>query len=81
MEDLGYPALIEEWKQNIHADAYENNLYQDVKISSIKKNIDRNHKTEYWPTNIKEILNWLPFSIMEFNTDRIENDKNLYRHC
>ena len=39
MEDLDHPALIEEWKQNIDADAYENNLNKDVKIPSIKKNL------------------------------------------
>ena len=40
MEDLYHPALIEEWKQNIDAAAYENNLNQDVKVPSInRKNI------------------------------------------
>ena len=33
---------------------------QDVNIPSIKKN-DCNDKSEYWPTSIKEGLNWLPF--------------------
>ena len=63
MENLDYPALIEEWKQNIDAAAYEKNLYQDLKLPSIKKKIDRNDKIEYWPTSIKESLNWLPFLI------------------
>ena len=39
MENLDYPALIEEWKQNIDAAAYEKNLYQDLKLPSIKKKI------------------------------------------
>ena len=63
MEDLYHPALIEKWKQNIDAAAYEKNLNRDVKIPSIKKKIDRNDKTEYCPTSIKESLNWLPFYI------------------
>ena len=63
MDDLDHTALIEEWKQNVDAAAYENNLNQDVKIPSIKKKIDRNNKPEYWPTSIKESLNWLPFLI------------------
>ena len=28
-----------------------------------EEKIDRNDKTEYWPTIIKESLNWLPFYI------------------
>ena len=52
------------------------NLKKDVKIPPIKKKIDRNDKTEYWPTSTKESLNWLPFSdIMEFTADRIYDDK------
>ena len=75
MEDLYHPALIEDWKQNINAAAYEKNLYKDLKIPSINKQIDRDDKTEYWPTSIEESLNWLPFfHIMEFTADRIDND-------
>ena len=62
MDDLYHPMLIEEWKQNINATAYENNLNQDVKIPSIKKKY-RNNKNEYWPTRIKESINWLHFYI------------------
>ena len=48
---------------------------QDVKIPSIKKKMDRNKKTENWPTSIKESINWLPFYIIAFTADKIENDK------
>ena len=61
MVDIDHPELIEEWKQNLDAADYENNLNQDVKIQSIKKKIDYNDKTEYWPKIIKESINWLPF--------------------
>ena len=54
-----------------HAAAYENDINKDVKITSIRKN-DHNDKTEYRPTSIKEILNWLPsFDIMEVTVHRI----------
>ena len=53
MDNIDHPALIEEWKQHIDAAAYEKNLDQYVKMPSIKKKIDRNNKTEYWPTSIK----------------------------
>ena len=70
--------MIEEWKQNLDTAAYEENIYKDVKLPSIKKKIDRNDKTEYWTKSIKESLNWLPFfDIMDFTADMIENDKNL----
>ena len=45
MDDLDHPALIEEWKQNLDAAAYEKNLNQYVKIPSVQKKIDRNDET------------------------------------
>ena len=43
----------------------------------MKNKIDRDYKIEYWPKIIMESLNWLPFlDIMEFTSDRIDNDKN-----
>ena len=63
MDDLDHTAFIEEWKKYIDAAAYEKNLYKDVKLPSIKKKIDRNDKTEYWPNIIKESLHWLLFYI------------------
>ena len=72
MEDLDHPALNEEWKQNIDTATYEKNMNQDVNLPSIKKKIDCNNKTEYWPTSIKESLNCLPFlDIMYFNAYKI----------
>ena len=53
MDDIGQSALIGVWKIIIDVSAYENNLNQDVNITSIQKQIDRNDKTEYWPTSIK----------------------------
>ena len=61
MKNINHPALIEEWKQNLDFAAYENNIKQYMKITSIKKQNDRNDKTEYWPTSINESLNWFPF--------------------
>ena len=61
MEDIEHPKLIKEWIQNIDAAAYENNLYKDETLPSIKKKVDGNDKTEYWPKSIMESLNWLPF--------------------
>ena len=57
MEYLEHLAFIEEWIQNLDTAAYEKNINRDVRISSIKKQIDRNEKTENWQTIIKESLN------------------------
>ena len=38
MEDLDHTEFIEEWKQNIDAADYENNLYKYVKLPANKKN-------------------------------------------
>ena len=54
------------------------NPHKDEKLPSMKMKIDRNYKTECWPKSIMGIINWLPlFYIMEFNVDRIDNDKYL----
>ena len=36
---------------------------QRCKVTANEEKIDRNDKTEYWPTNIKEILSCLLFLI------------------
>ena len=78
MDDLDNHALIKEWKKKIDAAAYEENLIQYVKKPSIKKKINRNEINKYWPTSIKESLNWLPFfDITELTVDRIDNDNFL----
>ena len=62
MDYLDRPVLIEEWKQNLDSVAYENNINQYVKLTSMnsKKQIFRNDKTEYCPTSINGSLYWLP---------------------
>ena len=47
MDYIYHPALIEEWKQNLDAAAYEKNLNQDIKVPSIKKKINRNEINKY----------------------------------
>ena len=37
MDDLDHPEFIEQWKQNLDASAYEENINQDVKLPSVKK--------------------------------------------
>ena len=58
MRDIEHPALIEEWIQNIDAAAHEKDEHKDENLPSMKKKIDRNHKTECWPKIIMKSLNW-----------------------
>ena len=45
----------------------------------MKKKIEHNYKTEFWPKIIMKSLNWLPFlDITEFTADKIKNDENLF---
>ena len=75
LKDLDHPALLEEQKQNIYADAYEKNLNQYVKLPSKKKEMDIHDSLDYWPKIIKDGINWLSFlDIMEYTADMIEND-------
>ena len=45
----------------------------------MKKKIDHNYKTDFWPKRIMESLNWSPFlDVTEFTADKINYDKNLF---
>ena len=61
--------MIEEWKQNIDATAYEKTLNQYLKLTSKKKKLDRLDSIEYWPTSIKRVsighLYWISWSILK----------------
>ena len=57
MKYIEHPAFIEEWIQNLDAASYENNIYKDEKLPSIKKKFYRNDKTEYWTKIIVESIN------------------------
>ena len=61
MEYLKHTALIKEWIQNIDAAAHENNLHKDEKLTSMKKKVDRNYKTECWKSHNGK-SQWVTFS-------------------
>ena len=37
LKDINHPALLQEWKLNIDATAYENNIYANISKPSDKK--------------------------------------------
>ena len=55
--------------------AYQKYIHNEIKLPSKKKGTDRHDKMNYWPTSIKDVINWSPFmNIMEYTSYRIENE-------
>ena len=65
MGNLDRPELTEEWKQNLDADTYGKRKPRCKSTIKEDKMFDRNNKTEYWPTIIKEGLKWIHFLISQ----------------
>ena len=61
MKDLEHPAFIEEFIQNLDAAAYKKSLHKDEKLTSMKKKVDRNYKTECWKSHNGK-SQWVTFS-------------------
>ena len=54
------------------------NINKEINLPSNKKEIDHHDKMTYWPTSIKEVINWFPFlDIMKYIADRIYNQITL----
>ena len=58
---INHPALIQEWKLNLYASAYEKKIDSGVYKPSDKKEIDCHDSDSYWPTSIKDTINLFPF--------------------
>ena len=54
---IDHPTLIQEWKRNLDAAAYEKNANKYIKIPSKNKETDLHCSIDYWPTIIKEGIN------------------------
>ena len=77
-KNIDHLALIQEWKQNLDAAAYEKNVHQEIKIPPKKKEINCHGIMTYCPTSIREVINWFPFmDTMGYTADMIENDITL----
>ena len=75
---INHPALIQEWKLNIHAAAYEKKIDSDVYKTSAKRKIDCHDSNSYWTTSIKYTIQWFPFiTIMEHTANIINPNKLL----
>ena len=61
LNNINNPTLIQEWKLNLDAAAYEKRIYSDVYKPSYKKEIDCHDSDSNWPTSIKDTIHWFPF--------------------
>ena len=70
-------AFLQEWKLNIDAADYENNMEANMYKPS-KNNFNRIDDHEHWPGSIKSTIQWFPFHIIMEHTENImQDDKHL----
>ena len=63
MDDLDHPVLIEEWKKILIL-LIMKTIHTKMHSYHQLRNIYHNDKTEYWPTSIKESIDWSLFYII-----------------
>ena len=61
IKEIHHPALIQEWKLNLDAAEYENNMKANMYKPSDKNKIHCVDSDEHWPTSIKKTIQWFPF--------------------
>ena len=70
--------MLQEWRLNIDAAEYKNNIDANWYRPSEKRKIHRVYSGDYWPTSIKETIRWFPFlTIMEHTENITENNNGL----
>ena len=73
---INHPALLQEWKLNIDAAAYEKYIDANMSKPSDKKEIDRHDRNLYCQTSFKNTIQWSPFiSIMEHTANILKPNK------
>ena len=71
LNDINHTALVEEWKLNLDATAYEKKIDANVNRPSDKKEIDHHGRKVYWPIITKETIQWFPFQSIVDHTEGI----------
>ena len=68
--------MIQKWKLNLDAAEYENKIDSDVYKPSAKKEIDCHDSDSYWPTSIKDTIQWFTFiTIIEHTANILDPNK------
>ena len=70
LKNINHPALLQERKLNLDAASYEKNDANAYKPSA-KREIDLQDRDLYWPTSIKDRIQWFTFITIMKHT---END-------
>ena len=74
IKEINHPEIIKEWKLNIYATEYENNMAETY-ILYDKKKINRQAYHYHWPASIKSTCQWFPFhAIMEYTGNIMQDD-------
>ena len=70
--------MIQEWKLNLNAEEYERNIDTNLYKPSEKKKVNSHNSDKYWPTSIKDTIQWFPFlAIMENATNILQTNNGL----
>ena len=71
IQGINHPALLQEWRLNIDAAEYEQNIDANLYKPSKKKKFNCHDSEDYWPTSIKEKIQWFTFIIIMEHTANI----------
>ena len=65
--------MIQEWKLNLYAAEYKRNIYANLHKPSGETKFNPIDSEDYWPTSIKETIQWFTFlAIMEHTANIME---------
>ena len=70
--------MLQEWKLIIDAAEYERNIDSNLYKTSEKNKFNRVDSDEFWPTPIKDTIQWFTFlTIMEHTENIMEKNNGL----
>ena len=70
--------MFQEWKLNIDASEYEQNIDANLYKPPEKKKFNFHDSDAYWPTSIKDTIKWFPFlTIMEHTANMMGKRANI----
>ena len=61
IKEIYHPALLQEWRLNIYAAEYKQNIDANLYKPFEKEKLHCVDSVDYWPTSIKETIQWFTF--------------------
>ena len=78
IKEIYHPALLQEWKLNLDAEEYEQNMKANMYKTSKKKKFNCVDSDDHWSKTIKKTIQWFPFlTIMEHTANKIKEMNGL----